>query len=294
MIITEDNKKKDSPFRFKEINGITVNTDFIPILELNGLLNFQKIMNFDEGKLYRENKRHRVSGINLKDSSGKNHLLFLKRHRLTVNEMLRSLFNRGNAESGHNEWDKILLFHSIGIPTMVPIAYGEIQRWSLPWVSMTITENINNAVSLEQFIPDNFSGKLSAENVALKRNITLELASIVRRLHDRGLNHQDLYLCHFFIRTDPFKIFMIDLQRVNQRNRISYGRKVKDLAQLYYSSTVLKGINRSDRLRFFKSYLKTDRLRKADTRLIKMIKLKSNRISRHTDKIYGMVSDRQK
>jgi hypothetical protein len=64
-------------------------------------------------------------------------------------------------------------------------------------------------------------------------------ARLVARLHQAGLHHRDLYLCHFFIReqADELDARLIDVARVRTVPRFFAQRWiVKDLAQFWYST----------------------------------------------------------
>lgn len=64
------------------------------------------------------------------------------------------------------------------------------------------------------------------------------IAELTARLHNAGLHHRDLYLCHFFVNeTDPADLRLIDAARVRRLPRWPFGRRwiIKDLAQLVFS-----------------------------------------------------------
>lgn len=66
-------------------------------------------------------------------------------------------------------------------------------------------------------------------------------ADLAAKLHDAGLHHRDLYLCHFFTRIGPpQEIALIDAARVKPLPAW-FGRRwvVKDLAQFWYSTMSL-------------------------------------------------------
>lgn len=82
---------------------------------------------------------------------------------------------------------------------------------------------------------------------------------MVRALHEAGINHRDLYLCHFMLKPESLvaginpEIYLIDLHRAQCRVQVPRRWQIKDLAALYYSSLNL-GFNRRDSLRFLKIY----------------------------------------
>jgi heptose I phosphotransferase len=95
-----------------------------------------------------------------------------------------------------------------------------------------------------------------------KRRLTIALAQLVARLHQLHYFHRDLYLCHFFVPdsaihtpldTSTGDIAMIDLHRLTYHPFSAAWWRLKDLAQLLYSSNV-DGVGARDRLRFARYY----------------------------------------
>ena len=96
-------------------------------------------------------------------------------------------------------------------------------------------------------ITRDLAGFLPADR-ALRNGFSLaqlapHIASLARNLHQLGLHHQDLYLCHFFIKPDApdFAVHLIDPGRVRPLPIFPFNIRwiVKDLAQLSYSATEL-------------------------------------------------------
>ena len=115
------------------------------------------------------------------------------------------------------------------------------------------------------------------------REMIRSLAGYVRKFHECGYAHRDLYLCHIFIDEsagDASRFRMIDLHRVI-RPVWRRGRwVVKDLAALDYSTpSQVAGVR--DRVRFLKWYLGVGRLGAKGRRLFRRIAEKSARIGRH-------------
>lgn len=264
-------------------NGLVLHRDFLGILERNDLASFDSLYHAVSGENFSRNPWRRVDRLELRDAGGKRRIFHLKRHALSRADRFKSILKGKKAEDGRNEWDKMMCLLRLGIPTMTPVAYGE-RRWrGLPWQSLTLTEHLYRSRRLEEWIPD--LERLDPGEAAKRRlKACRELARIAGRFHELGLNHNDFYLGHFFIREEPFTIFLIDLQRVHRRRRIRYRDRVKDLAQMHYSSIRLRGVSPRDRLRFLKRYLGIERLDRNARRLIADVLKKAGRIERHTRK----------
>ena len=135
--------------------------------------------------------------------------------------------------------------------------------------------------------------KLVAGDFAFE-NLLLPTADMVAKLHNAGLHHRDLYLCHFFVKTQEKTLFLalIDAARVKRlpgwplRNRWI----VKDLAQFWFSTTKLP-VTPSQRLRWLARYAEQRGLKSHESLLVQ-IQTKAARIARHDVKLNQKQSDR--
>ena len=158
-----------------------------------------------------------------------------------------------------NEWRAIGDLESAGVPTMKRVAYG-CRGWSpARRRSFLITEALENTISLEDFCRD---WRRRPPAPALKRALIAAVAGIARRLHRRGLNHRDFYLCHLLLQrnadgrlpaAEAPRLYLIDLHRVRRRRRLPRRWRIKDIAGIYFSS-FRAGLTRTDRCRFIQQY----------------------------------------
>jgi len=85
------------------------------------------------------------------------------------------------------------------------------------------------------------------------------VAEMTRQLHKNGVNHRDLYICHFLLQQPwngddrSLHLYLIDLHRVQLRKRVPLRWQVKDVASLYFS-TMGAGLARRDLFRFLRVY----------------------------------------
>ncbi len=104
-----------------------------------------------------------------------------------------------------------------------------------------------------------------------RRRVVRGVADLARRLHECGLAHRDLYLCHLFVRPGDDAITLIDLARLEKTR--SRRRRVKDLAALVMSA---KGLcTRADLWRGLLRY-------GGDKRLARAVLRKAAKMARHT------------
>ncbi len=106
---------------------------------------------------------------------------------------------------------------------------------------------------------------------------------LIQKMHACGFNHRDLYLCHI-LRDGRGDLYIVDLHRVQHRAAVPERWRVKDIAALNYSAPA-GIISRTDRLRFLKTYLGTDRLTARDKRFALKILKKTRKDGRTQQKV---------
>lgn len=166
-----------------------------------------------------------------------------------------------------------------GIRTPKTIAYGE--QWGIFFEkrSFIITEEIPNAQSLEQKLPDCFLGRSTSDNLKRQRQFIIRLSQFAKKFHDTSYRHRDFYLAHIFY-SDDGAFYLIDLQRAFKPRFLAERFRIKDIAQLYYSAPG-RTFSRTDRMRFYRSYQARKSLNRSDKIIIKKIVKKVGRMARH-------------
>ena len=209
-----------------------------------------------EGKVYRAQEGRKTLRFLL---DGKYY--FAKLHKgvgwkQIINDLLQL---RLPVIGAQNEWRAIQRLEKSGINTMELVGYGK-KGWNpARFESFVITEELKNTISLEDYCRD---WAVSPPSHALKSALITEVAKIARTIHEDGMNHRDLYICHFLLdisggseKIDPhrFCLYLIDLHRMQIRSHIPWRWRVKDIAALYFSSMDI-GLSRCDLLRFMMAY----------------------------------------
>ncbi len=165
-----------------------------------------------------------------------------------------------------NEWLAIKRLQGLGVETMQLAGFGEEGRNPARRRSFVITRELEDTVSLEDYCMD---WVVRPPDPAVKWALIRRVAEMTARMHDHGMNHRDLYICHFLLQRpwarpkDPLHLYLIDLHRVQMRSAIPRRWRVKDLAALYFS-TLHIGLHRRDLYRFIRWYTQvrlTDALR---------------------------------
>ena len=183
---------------------------------------------------------------------------FLKLHwGVGWREIFKNLFAlRLPVLGARNEWQAIRRLEKLGIETMQLAGFGE-EGWNpARRRSFVVTRELEDTVSLEDYCMD--WGK-QPPDPAVKWVLIRRVAEMTARMHDHGMNHRDLYICHFLLQrpwTDPAEtlhLYLIDLHRMQMRATTPRRWQVKDLAALYFSSLHI-GLTRRDLYRFIRWY----------------------------------------
>ena len=163
---------------------------------------------------------------------------YLKRHIQKVGLSARRKLSQGRAASeAKMEWDAIEALKSAGVPALEAAAYGERFPSGATQEAFLVTVALDDYTQLETLVND-FIPPLSREMIARKRALIKAVAMLVKKLHDEGFNHRDLYLTHIMARwaeevaktkagaeENPvgaggcWSLKLIDLQRCEHRSR---------------------------------------------------------------------------
>ncbi|MEW6117195.1 MAG: lipopolysaccharide core heptose(I) kinase RfaP [Nitrospirota bacterium] len=216
---------------------------------------FDGIFNL-EGRIFREHKNRKTFRI-VKDGKG----YFVKTHRsVGWNEILKNIIRLKMPVLGAwNEVHAIKRLEELGVATMRMVGYG-VRGTPPAWLdSFVITEELENTISLEDFTRN---WCVTPPDTLLKRMLILKVADIARRLHRNGVNHRDFYICHFFLDLtslneksgyEGLTVYLIDLHRVQLREKTPQRWIIKDLAGLFFSSMDI-GLTQRDVFRFLREY----------------------------------------
>lgn len=162
---------------------------------------------------------------------------------------------RRPAISAIDEWRAIHRVQELGIHTTPPVAFGLRGRNPARIESFLVTEDLGETVTLEAYCRDNDLRELPW---SVRRRLIEQLAHIARTLHANGINHRDMYLCHFRTRLDESgyptgPLHLMDLHRAQIRRRTSLRLRMKDIGGLYFSAMNV-GWTRQDFFRFVVAY----------------------------------------
>lgn len=283
--LLENNHKQSAEApkqKFTEISkSFFVDTDYTTALSELGLTSIDAVFSFKAGKnLAKPNLAAYRSRLQFEINSPPV-TVFLKRYdRPPILVQLRNwLASRGRKNCAALDFESANKLNGIGVSTPKTICYG--QQWNMLFEkrSFIITEKILKAQSLEQKLPDFFDAPVTVENTKLRKDFICQLAAFVKKIHESGFRHRDLYLCHIFY-SDTRQFYLIDLARVFKPNFFARRFRVKDIAQLHYSAPG-RYFSKTDRLRFYYSYTVRNKLSKKDKVFISKVKNKAKRMADH-------------
>ncbi|UCF14651.1 MAG: hypothetical protein JSW59_14650, partial [Phycisphaerales bacterium] len=194
---------------------------------------------------------------------------------------------RARMSCGLLEFDSASRLTASGINTPRTICCGEQWGSFFEKRSFNITVEIPDAESLERRLPDYFREQAKDEHVKLRRDFIAELANFVKKFHETGYRHRDLYFSHIF-HSDDGEFYLIDLARAFRPIVLSRRFQIKDIAQLHYSAPGLH-FSKTDRLRFYLHYTGRNRLASEDKVFVRKVLHKAKRMARHDRKHGGEV-----
>ncbi len=157
-----------------------------------------------------------------------------------------------------NEWQAINRLPQLGVDTLTAVAFGERGCNPARRESFLITAELGDTLSLARHAA---TWPAQPPSRRVRHALIDQVAAIARRLHQHGINHRDLYLCHFLpdvpapATPERPRLFLVDLHRAQMRRHLPRRWRVKDLASIYFSALDI-GLTRRDVLRFLKAYFR--------------------------------------
>jgi tRNA A-37 threonylcarbamoyl transferase component Bud32 len=182
------------------------------------------------------------------DASGYYYKEYLFRN---IRDRLSVLFRKSR---GMRAWlgAQILLNH--GLSTAVPVCVGEKSFWGITHRSFLVTEAIQNALDMEQYIKKIMTSISAPDWILQKRRFVTLLGKTIGKMHRMGIFQGDLRERNILVQEgDPPTIHLIDNERTRIYRKVPDRKRFKNLVQI--NMTLSPEISRADRVRFFYAYL---------------------------------------
>jgi heptose I phosphotransferase len=210
--------------------------------------------------------------------------VFLKRYDRPpfMLQLMNWFWNRGRKSIALADATVAQKLHLALINTPKTVACGEQWEWLFERRSFIMTAKIPNAQSLEARLPDCFNQPVTSKGCKARKKFIAQTAAFIRKFHNTGYRHRDLYLCHIFL-DDNGELHLIDLARVFKPVLLAERFRIKDITQVYYSAPAAC-FSATDRLRFYLAYTGHTKLTHKDKVFIKKVLGRANRMARHDRK----------
>ncbi|MBI5448684.1 MAG: lipopolysaccharide core heptose(I) kinase RfaP [Gammaproteobacteria bacterium] len=237
------------------------------------------------GEVFRDHKNRKTLRFFYRD-----HFYFIKIHRGVgwLEIIKNSVVLKKPIVSAKNEWDALNKLKEVGVCAVEAVAFAERGLNPATKCSFIITKEKAPHIECDALFKKWGEDKTTLK---LKRELIKKIAVQVSKMHAAGINHRDLYLCHFIVKTEmDVEPCLIDLHRAQVRKTVPERWIIKDLSSLYFSAQEAS-LSLRDCLRFLKIYsgnvpLKT-LFSKEKKRLKKVVK-KSQALYQKT---YGLDND---
>lgn len=228
---------------------LLVNSKFSGLLRGNGIVTAKSLWNIPGEPVKKKLKERGTERVFLKSSDGSEQVeAYIKRYLpLPVSEYFKSIISVKPLfpDGAFHEWEACLAFQNINLSCPEPIAVAKVGG-----KSCLLILGIKDYVRASELF-----AKFASGDRERKRRLISKIAEFAGRMHSANFAHQDFYLVHFFVREkDNDGIYLIDLQRVIMREKLSSRWVVKDLAQLIFSARPF--VSKTDILFFWKTYTK--------------------------------------
>lgn len=203
------------------------------------------------GRVYREVATRRTLRVEMLGLA-----LFLKRHRGTGwGEIFKNLVSlRWPVLGAGDEFRAARALSAAGVRVPEPVAYAERGNNPASRESFLLSVAVEPNISLEDLATQ---WRQAPPRLAHRWRLLMAVADMVARMHKAGVNHRDLYICHFLLRPDSFpaepQLTLIDLHRAQVRASVPRRWLIKDLGALWFSAADAQPTRR-DAYRFIRRY----------------------------------------
>lgn len=237
----------------KDSHGIRwkVSAAFAPLFLADRTPSPRRLLRASAGRLIKKSPARIIFSAALPAGPGEVPVVVKIYRHATPGEWLKANLCGSKAR---REWRITTAAAARGLPTVVPVAFGERRRGGILRESYLLTVRLFNCITLEEalFSPD---GTLRA-NLQERRKLIVLLASLLRRMHDCGIYHRDLHPGNFLVETLPGgekRIFLLDLHRANASPSLPLRHRIRSLSQFNMFASI--SLSTPERLLFLSSYL---------------------------------------
>lgn len=174
--------------------------------------------------------------------------------------LVRGLADLARGSAARREWLATVESLRRGIPTAMPVAYGEQSTAGWLRSSWFISEAIDGAEPLDQFMLGRVDSLPTSRRWVLRRQILDRMARFVAAVHEAGLRGRDLHAGNILVARDQIDgsdrggIYLIDLAGARFSGPLKWAASRADLVVLH--AEWFDRLTRAERWRFFLVYRK--------------------------------------
>lgn len=139
--------------------------------------------------------------------------------------------------------------HNLDTPEV--IAMGQKKIAGICLNTFILTRSVEQAAPLHECIPI-----IAGAPASRRHKFLTELGETIGRMHAAGIFHGDLRSGNILVKAEGethWKFYLLDNERTKKFNELPSRLRLKNLVQINMMTSKL--INRTDRMRFYKSYL---------------------------------------
>ncbi len=183
--------------------------------------------------------------------------VYMKHERCDGPAQVLANLVRGTA--ARRQWNNAVEASRRGVPTARPIAFGEQHRHGWIRDSYFITEAIDGAEPLDQYVLDRLKSLPAARRRQLRRLILLRLARFVAGVHQAGLRHRDFHAGNLLVAPDAIEdadqpaFYLIDLAGARFSGPLDWTASRAHLVVLH--AEWFDRLSVAERWRFLRTYL---------------------------------------
>ncbi len=255
---------------------VVINPGYRELLKAAGLDTIQGVLASKLGDVISSDpkqEKNLVKRIEI-TCEGKPRVFYLKLYwnhqyeNIRVRAFRGSLVGRSMVRAEYENLEKLAGW-GFRVPRLV--AYGDHRFAGGVIHAFIITEEIPRAMGVDYLVHEWFGQQSRAVREQQKAELVRAVATAVRRMHDHGFEHHDLFLRNMMVSgQDMSKLYMMDAPRAHYWPQFMMRkRRAVDLASLDAAATQV--FTRSQRMRFMHIYLGRDRLSGKDKQLVRQV-----------------------
>ncbi|HCK98713.1 MAG TPA: hypothetical protein DHW42_01215 [Candidatus Marinimicrobia bacterium] len=156
--------------------------------------------------------------------------------------VIMSPFMRSRAQK---TWDASWRLLEAGVPVPKPIAVFTARSRGFIKSNLLITEYIGPNQKVRRILQNEI---VEAEQ---KNLILRKMAEMVCKMHQAGMIHRDLTPGNFLVKNDNCEIYLVDLNRLRRKSRITIAEKMYDISKMGLCSCNLENSHENCRWLYF-------------------------------------------